>query len=77
MIFGKAIREARVWMAIRIYFVTPALVLLAAAEVFVRLTRAHEAIRAKLHHGQFTSCIFRCGYARTAGQKQRAVASGA
>lgn len=69
--------HARVWTAIWIYFTAPPLGLLAAAEVFVRLARTHEAICAKLHHDRFTRCIFRCGYARAAAQKQRAVASGA
>lgn len=68
---------ARVWTAIWIYFTAPPLGMLAAAEVFVRMSRTPEAICAKLYHDQFTRCIFRCGYARAAAQKQRAVTSGA
>lgn len=58
---------ARVWKSIWIYLTAPPLGMLAAAEVFVRLARTHEAICAKLHHDRSVPVDYP-DYAEAVGQ---------
>jgi aquaporin Z len=61
---------AGVWTAFWIYVAAPTLGMLLAAEAHVRLAR--RGVRcAKLHHDERRRCIFRCGYAATAGGGDR------
>jgi aquaporin Z len=46
-----------------IYFVAPAIGMLAAAELFIRARGAHAVFCAKLHHHTAARCIFHCRYA--------------
>ena len=54
---------AHMWRALWLYFVAPPLGMLAAAEVYRRLTGPRGVICAKLHHANHRRCIFKCGYA--------------
>jgi aquaporin Z len=56
---GSAV-PARLFTALWLYFLAPALGMLLAAELY-RLRRA-KVICAKLHHANDKRCIFRCGY---------------
>jgi aquaporin Z len=49
-------------MAIWVYFTAPAMGMLAAAELFIRLQGLNSVRCAKLHHQNQKRCIFRCGY---------------
>lgn len=50
------------WDAIWIYLFAPPLAMLAAAEVYLAVQRAHPVMCAKLRHDSVSRCIFRCGY---------------
>jgi MIP family channel proteins len=58
---------ARTWTALWVYFTGPLVGMLAAADVYLLLSRGREAVCAKLYHHPGTRCIFRCGYADRAG----------
>ncbi len=49
---------AHVWTEIWIYLTAPMLGMLAAAEVFIRVRRAHDLACPKLHHDNPMRCIF-------------------
>ncbi len=51
---------AQVWTGLWVYFTAPVLGMLAAAEVFVRVTRVRALACPKLHHDNPFRCIF-CG----------------
>jgi len=53
---------ADVWTAWWIYFASPALAMLTAAELYIRVRGFHKVHCAKLHHDARWRCIFRCGY---------------
>ena len=55
--FGSAL-YADYWHALWIYFIAPALGMLAAAEVFLRVRRGAAPYCAKLHHANNQPCIF-------------------
>lgn len=58
------------WTAWWIYFVAPALAMLAAAEVFVRARGLKSVLCAKLHHHNNARCIFNCEYDKLLGKKE-------
>ena len=56
---------AHTWGSLWIYFAAPAIGMLLAAELFVRI-RGHQRVRcAKLHHPLDVRCIFNCGFRET------------
>lgn len=59
--FASALR-AGYWQAIWIYFLAPALGMLCAAEVFLRVRHGVGSYCAKLDHANNKRCIFRHGY---------------
>jgi aquaporin Z len=58
---GSAFGAMR-WEQIWIYFLAPPLGMLLAAEVRLRSRGFHSVLCAKLHHENYTRCIFRCEY---------------
>jgi aquaporin Z len=58
---GSAL-PAQVWAGWWVYFVAPTLGMLLAAEVYLRLQRAHPVLCCKLHHDNAQPCIFHCAY---------------
>lgn len=67
---------AGVFDGLWIYFVAPAVGMLAAAELFVRRRGLQAVVCAKLHHDDRARCIFRCGYAGDAGTAAQPQAMG-
>jgi aquaporin Z len=65
--FGSAF-HASYWRGLWIYFLAPALGMLAAAEVFLRARRGAPPYCAKLHHANNQRCIFRHGGPMTVRQ---------
>ncbi len=55
--FGSAL-HAKYWHALWIYFIAPAMGMLAAGEVFLRVRRGAAPYCAKLHHANNQRCIF-------------------
>jgi aquaporin Z len=55
------------WQGLWIYFVGPAAGMLLAVEVYRLLRRTPAVVCAKLNHHTHRRCIFRCGYASSAG----------
>ena len=55
--FGSAL-HANYWHALWIYFIAPAMGMLAAGEVFLRVRRGAAPYCAKLHHANNERCIF-------------------
>jgi aquaporin Z len=64
--FGSAV-AAGIWTAFWVYFIAPPLGMLLAAQMYMWDRGAHGVSCAKLHHANNKRCIFRCGYAKTAG----------
>jgi aquaporin Z len=58
---GSAL-PAQLWTGLWIYFVAPALGMLAAAEVYLRAQPTHPVLCCKLHHDNPERCIFHCRY---------------
>ena len=58
---------AHLWTALWIYFTAPLAGMLLAAELYLRISRAHNVYCAKLHHQNNKRCIFKCGF-RTHGE---------
>ncbi len=73
---GSAL-PSRTWTDLWIYFLAPALGMLLAAEICVRLRGASSVLCAKLHHPSSQPCIFNCGYARAAEHPSVATTSDA
>lgn len=55
--FGSAL-HAKYWHALWVYFIAPAMGMLAAGEVFLRVRRGAAPYCAKLHHANNQRCIF-------------------
>jgi aquaporin Z len=55
--FGSAL-HANYWHALWIYFIAPALGMLAAGQLFLRVRGGAPPYCAKLHHGNYERCIF-------------------
>lgn len=53
---------AETWTTLWIYFVAPAIGMLAAAECYLRAGGARHVLCAKLHHENAMRCVFRCDY---------------
>lgn len=66
---------AQVWTAVWVYFTSPLLAMLLAAEVYLRWSKRLNPVKcAKLHHHNDKRCIFRCGYREI--QKAQAMSAG-
>ncbi len=50
------------WNGLWIYFIAPPAAMLTAAELYVRIRGANAVLCAKLLHGHFARCLFRCDY---------------
>jgi aquaporin Z len=59
--FASALAASQ-WTALWIYFAAPPVGMLAAAEVYVRVSGARRVLCAKLNHHTARRCIFRCDF---------------
>ncbi|HEU4766204.1 MAG TPA: aquaporin [Pyrinomonadaceae bacterium] len=59
--FSSAV-GAQLWTSLWIYFIAPPLGMLAAAEIYQRLSASRTVACAKLHHHNNKRCIFRCNF---------------
>jgi aquaporin Z len=75
--------QASYWHSLWIYFIAPALGMLIAAELFLRVRKGAPPRCAKLYHTSDKRCIFRCGYRsqresyESQGQSREAQSAGA